>query len=573
MIGDQIGARRSRARSRSRRGGYFADLQWSPDGKQLTAPGQSSNLWRSTSRPDARRRSTPTPTTTPGATFDAMWSPDSRWVAYSKSLDSHLRADLRLLARRRRSRTSSPTDWPTPSSPAFDASGKYLYFLASTDYGPRTGWLEMSSLDRPVRRAIYLAVLSATSRRRCCPSRVDEPTRPASGSAPAKPRSHGVRTAPPSATRSASATHVDIDGIEQRILALDVPAGDYSTLVAGPAGTVLLSEPRRDAGPAAAPRSSAISSRTDAAAHLPRRASRRTRCRPTRRSCSISARRRRVALGHRVAPTSRPRSATARSTSRSSRRWWIRAPSGRRSSASRGASQREFFYDAKMHGADWNAVYDEVRAAARVRAASRRPRLPHRADRRRADGRPLVSRRRRRRAAETAGAPSACSAPTTRSRTGTIASSASTRARIWNPELRAPLSAPGIQVAEGDYLLEVNGRPLAPPTNVYSAFRGDGRPADGASRQQHAVARKARGSSPSCRSPNEDGAAHARVDRGQSPQGRRAVGRTAGVRLAAEHRRRRATPPSRATSTRSRTRTARSSTSGTITAVRSPTTS
>ena len=38
--------------------------------------------------------------------------------------------------------------------PAFDAGGKYIYFLTSTDYGPKTGWLEMSSLDRPVRRAI-----------------------------------------------------------------------------------------------------------------------------------------------------------------------------------------------------------------------------------------------------------------------------------------------------------------------------------------------------------------------------------------------------------------------------------
>jgi tricorn protease len=42
----------------------------------------------------------------------------------------------------------------------------------------------------------------------------------------------------------------------------------------------------------------------------------------------------------------------------------------------------------------------------------------------------------------------------------------------WNPDLRAPLSAPGIKVAEGDYLLEVNGRPLVPPTNVYSTFAG-----------------------------------------------------------------------------------------------------
>src|SRR4029453_10048538 len=42
----------------------------------------------------------------------------------------------------------------------------------------------------------------------------------------------------------------------------------------------------------------------------------------------------------------------------------------------------------------------------------------------------------------------------------------------WNPDLRAPLSAPGIKVAEGDYLLEVNGRPLVPPANPYSLFEG-----------------------------------------------------------------------------------------------------
>jgi tricorn protease len=42
----------------------------------------------------------------------------------------------------------------------------------------------------------------------------------------------------------------------------------------------------------------------------------------------------------------------------------------------------------------------------------------------------------------------------------------------WNPELRAPLSTPGVQVSEGDYLLEVNGRPVAPPTNIYSVFEG-----------------------------------------------------------------------------------------------------
>jgi tricorn protease len=42
----------------------------------------------------------------------------------------------------------------------------------------------------------------------------------------------------------------------------------------------------------------------------------------------------------------------------------------------------------------------------------------------------------------------------------------------WNPDLQAPLSAPGVRVAEGDYLLEVNGRSLAPPTDLCQPFEG-----------------------------------------------------------------------------------------------------
>ena len=100
----------------------------------------------------------------PGRRFDQAWSPDSRWVAYSKSLNSHLRAIFVYSVADRISHQI--TDGLSDAvSPVFDASGKYLYFLASTNYALRTGWLEMSSMDRPVTRAIYLAVLSASALR------------------------------------------------------------------------------------------------------------------------------------------------------------------------------------------------------------------------------------------------------------------------------------------------------------------------------------------------------------------------------------------------------------------------
>jgi tricorn protease len=40
----------------------------------------------------------------------------------------------------------------------------------------------------------------------------------------------------------------------------------------------------------------------------------------------------------------------------------------------------------------------------------------------------------------------------------------------WTPQLRAPLTEPGVNVKAGEYLLAVNGQELRPPANVYSLF-------------------------------------------------------------------------------------------------------
>ena len=40
----------------------------------------------------------------------------------------------------------------------------------------------------------------------------------------------------------------------------------------------------------------------------------------------------------------------------------------------------------------------------------------------------------------------------------------------WNPNLRSPLTEPGINVEEGDYLLAVNGTDLTSETNIFSLF-------------------------------------------------------------------------------------------------------
>ena len=42
----------------------------------------------------------------------------------------------------------------------------------------------------------------------------------------------------------------------------------------------------------------------------------------------------------------------------------------------------------------------------------------------------------------------------------------------WNPDLRAPLSAPGINVSAGDFILAIDGVDLAAPDNIYRLLDG-----------------------------------------------------------------------------------------------------
>ena len=165
----------------------------------------------------------------PERSMNPVWSPDSRWIAYARRLDNQLRAIF--VHDTRTGTTHQLTDAMADAiSPVWDASGKYLYFLASTDYALNTGWLDMTSYDRPVTRSLYLAVLSA---------RDPSPFLPRSDEEGGDARSGDERdgTGPPPATT------IDFDGIENRILdAPGLPGRNYTGLVEAPAGKVFVEE-------------------------------------------------------------------------------------------------------------------------------------------------------------------------------------------------------------------------------------------------------------------------------------------------------------------------------------------
>jgi tricorn protease len=104
----------------------------------------------------------------------------------------------------------------------------------------------MSSVDRPITRGIYLAVLSSSEPSPFLPETRDEMVTPSTNPA----ASPGASGKPPTDGKSQNpaTVRVDVQGIDQRILALAVPAADYSALAPGSAGTLFYAEMPRAAG-------------------------------------------------------------------------------------------------------------------------------------------------------------------------------------------------------------------------------------------------------------------------------------------------------------------------------------
>src|SRR6266542_4923845 len=227
MLGDPLGlsAPRSVALPST---AFFSAPAWSPDGAQILLQDNHRNLWTIEVTSGKATKIDTDNYPDPVRSFDAVWAPDSKWIAYSKNLPSHLRAIFIYSWAEKKSHQI--TDGMADSiSPAFDAAGKYLYFMASTNYGPSTGWLEMSSIDRPVRRAIYLAVLNASEPSPLLPETGDEPPPRPSPPAEAPPPQ------PTPAAPRAVNVRIDFDRIGQRIISVNIPAGDYGNLIAGAA--------------------------------------------------------------------------------------------------------------------------------------------------------------------------------------------------------------------------------------------------------------------------------------------------------------------------------------------------
>jgi tricorn protease len=221
---------------------YFYSPKFSPDSKKVLFTDKRLNvLYLDIEKGNLVKVDTNT-YENPYFVLDPNWSPDSKWIVYTKQLKNRLCA-VHVFSLETGKATQVTDGLSDARYAAFDKNGKYLYFTASTDNGPTTGWLDMSSFPFRTTRSVYAVVLKATDPSPLSPESDEEKTEEQK---PATPRAPGAKPEPVVVT-------INLEKIGQRIVALPVAARDYQGLMAGKAGTFFLAESIPATGTATAP--------------------------------------------------------------------------------------------------------------------------------------------------------------------------------------------------------------------------------------------------------------------------------------------------------------------------------
>jgi len=453
---------------------FYYNPVWSPDSKKIAYTDKRLNLWYVDVASGENVKVDTDTYDKPERTLDPVWSPDSRWLAYTRQLANHMRAvcvySLETGAKHQLTDGLSDARFA-----AFDRDGKHLFFTASTDIGPTTAWLDLSSYNRPVSRSVYVIVLQKDAPSPLAPESDEESVKDEAG------KTGEIPGEKPAADDSAKAdkpagdaaekakdqpaeVRIDFEALDQRILALPLPARNYSGLWTGKAGQVYLREgellpqfgPAREKIQLYDLKKRKTEPITDGVGAF---------------ALSHNGEKMLLLLGDRwaIAPAGQPFKPGETWLATAAMEVRVDPPAEwRQMYREVWRIERDFLYDPNAHGLDLRAA--EKRYEPYLAAVASRGDLNY-----------LFSEMLGNLVLGHTYVGGGDLPPVTRVPGGLLGAdfeAADGRHRFariyhgenWNPGLRAPLTQPGVNVQEGEYLLAVDGRDVRAGDNVYRFF-------------------------------------------------------------------------------------------------------
>lgn len=195
---------------------YIRRVMWSPDSKKVFYTDRKNRLVEVDVASKAKR----TIMTNPAGEFRSIsFSPCGNWITYTKAAKNEM--SVVYVYNLQTGKEIAVTEkWYDSSSPVFSTDGKYIIFTSARDFNPTYGQLEWNHTYNNM-NGVYMAMLAKST-----PS----PLLPEDGKkAPAKPEAPAAKKG--EAKPAPAATVIDADGIFGRIIRIPVGTGRFGSFV------------------------------------------------------------------------------------------------------------------------------------------------------------------------------------------------------------------------------------------------------------------------------------------------------------------------------------------------------
>ena len=244
---------------------FYSSPVWSPDSKKIAYNDNRMNLWFVDVEKGTNVKVDTNPYGTRDNVLDPSWSPDSKWLTYVKQLDNRLRA-VYLYSLDKNQKNQVTDGLGDARFIVFDKSGKYIFFTGSTNVGPTISFADLSGIAHQTSRNVYAIVLRndiqsplapESDEEKIQPERKDDPPpgvtptptpMPSATPAPTPAETPAEQPTPTPTPKmppkkDVEPTRIDLEGIDQRVISISqIPTRNYNALYAGKAGTLYVTE-------------------------------------------------------------------------------------------------------------------------------------------------------------------------------------------------------------------------------------------------------------------------------------------------------------------------------------------